>query len=649
VDEKQKLSRRRFLKHAATLAGASVLAACGGTPAAPAPTAAPAALATAAPAAPAATAAAAPAATAAPAAPAATAAPAAPAATAAPAAEASKYANAAREKTVIFDIDGGRVEDPELWNDRLPNSSRLDHGFHQAVIEPLFILNYVTGKSEPWLGESFTANDKLDTWTLKLRKGVTWSDGEAFNADDVVFTIKMLLDHAPDLRHSADMKQWVSGVTKKDDLTVEFKLTQPNPRFQLDYFAVKIWGGVNIMPEHIWKDQDPLTFKNYDPAKGWPVFTGPYKVNSISQTEFSYVRDDNWWGAKAGFKPLPLPEKLIWTWAGPEETRTALMADNGLDSLMDITLGALQALQARNPKVIAFFDKLPFAWVPDPCSRTFQLNDAVAPWDDKDLRWALSYAIDRDQVVNIAYEGTTVASKHFFPSYPPLNNFVKLLDDKGLYQKYPVPTHDAAKAAQLIESKGYTKGSDGFYQKDGKQLSLDIQTHEAFIELQRIAQVIAEQLQNLGINASWRKVAGNTWGDNMAKGNYEAMLGWQTCGSVNEPWASLDTFNAKWAKPIGERADQNSWRWKNDAYSKPVDQMGSLPLGDPKINDLFAQAMEIWLAELPVIPVTQAKKIIPFNQTYWTNWPSSSNNYLHPPTWWQSTHWIIHSLKPANA
>jgi len=77
--------------------------------------------------------------------------------------------------------------------------------------------------------------------------------------------------------------------------------------------------------------------------------------------------------------------------------------------------------------------------------------------------------------------------------------------------------------------------------------------------------------------------------------------------------------------------------------------MGQLPLGDPKIDDLFVQAMEIWLAELPVIPVTQAKKIIPFNTTYWTNWPSAKNNYLHPPTWWQSAHQIIHSIKPAGA
>jgi len=76
--------------------------------------------------------------------------------------------------------------------------------------------------------------------------------------------------------------------------------------------------------------------------------------------------------------------------------------------------------------------------------------------------------------------------------------------------------------------------------------------------------------------------------------------------------------------------------------------MGVLEIGDPKIDDLFTQAMELWLGELAVIPVAQAKKIIRFNQTYWTNWPSSTVTYMHPPTWWQSTHKIIHELKPAS-
>lgn len=572
--------------------------------------------------------------------------------TAAPAAEpaaAEDYMNASREETVIFDIDGGRVTDPELWNWNVPGV-RGDHGFHQAIMEPLFILNYQTGEMEPWLGLSMTSNDTFDVWTLVLREGIKWSDGEALDADDVVFSMNLLLDNAPELRYSAGMETWVESVEKIDDLTIQFNLKKPNPRFQLDNFSVRIWGGPNIFPEHIWADKDPLTFKNFDLEKGWPVGTGPYKLASVSPTEFVYVRDDNWWGAQTGWKPLPAPKKLVWTWAGPEETRAALMADAQLDSLMDITLGALQALQARNPNVITWFTDMPKAWVPDPCSRTFMVNHLVEPWNDKDMRWALNYAIDRDQIVQIAYEGTTLKSRHFFPAYPPLDALVDNAIAAGAYDLDRLWTFDPAKAKEIFEAKGYTLNANNYYEKDGKELSLDITTHEAFIEKQRIAAVLVEQFQAVGINATTRNEAGGTWGDNRAFGNFDSQMNWEMCGSVNEPWASLDRANVMWTRPQGERADGNFMRWSGeaaDAYGAIVDEIGSLPLGDPKIQSLFDEAMKIYIDELPIIPVTQAKKIIPFDTTYWVGWPTFDEQYIHPPTWWQHTHVIIHNLKPA--
>lgn len=551
-----------------------------------------------------------------------------------------------RARTAIFDIDGGRVENPEVWNPYVPGSRR-DHGFHQSMIEPLFILNYETGEITSWLGASMTPNETLDVWTLTLRDGVMWSDGEAFNADDVVFSINLLLN--PEnitLNDAGSMQNWVEAVTKVDDLTVEFDLMNANPRFQLDYFSVRIWGGVNIVPEHIWADQDPNTFTNYDPEQGWPVFTGPYTLESTSNTEFVYARNDAWWGVTAGVEDLPAPERLIWTWAGPEEARAALMADNGLDSLMDVTIGTFEALQGQNPNVVAWLTSIPFASL-DPCARNLEFNTTVAPWDDTEMRWAVNYAINRDEIVAIAYEGTTIASRSFFPAYAPLNNYLGLLDESGAFEENPLMTHDAARAEEIIQSKGYVKGDDGYYALDGEQLSLDITTHEAFIEKQRIAAVMVEQLQRVGINASTRNEAGATWDDNFRRGNFEARLGWQNCGSVNEPWASMNTLNQSWIEPVGELTSFNGWRWSNDRYSELVDQIGQLPLGSEEINPLFVEAMTIYLSELPTIPITQARKLVPFNTTYWTGWPTAENNYFQGFTWWQSTHPIIHNLQPA--
>lgn len=558
-----------------------------------------------------------------------------------------------RARTVIFDIDGGRVADPELWNPHVPGA-RMEHGYHQAILEPLFILNYQTGEFEPWLGESFEPNESLDVWTLTLRDGVTWQDGEAFNADDVVFTVNMMKESAPELAYSAGLDQWIDSVEKLDDLTVQFNLTAPNPRFLLDNWGVKIFGSPRILPEHVWADQDPLTFTYYDPEQGWPMGTGPYTLESVSPTEFVYVRDDNWWGAESGFMDLPAPERLVWNWAGPEETRVALMADNGLDVIGDITLGALLALQEQNPNVITWFDDLPYAWVPDPCSRTFELNNQVEPWNDPEMRWALNYAIDRDQIVDISYEGTTLKSRHFFPAYPPLDALVDAAIEAGAWDLEQLWTYDPDQTREILESKGYALNDNGYYELDGEELGVEIITHEAFIEKQRIAQVIVEQLQDVGINAVNRNQAGATWSDNFWMGNFEAKVGWQTCSSVNEPWASLDRFNENWLLPVGELAadERNSWRWDGEGsaeYSAIVDEMGSLPLGDPRVEELFIEAMEIWFNELPVIPITQAKKIVPVNGTYWSGWPTFSDDYIHPPMWWQSAHVIIHELQPTGA
>jgi len=558
------------------------------------------------------------------------------------------YADASRAETVIFEVDarGGQFADPELMNPYVPGGLR-NQGMHQAVQEPLFILNYQTGEIEPWLGESMDADETFTTWTLHIRKGVEWSDGEAFNADDIVFTMALLLEHT-ELGYAAGMQDWVESVEKVDDFTVTFNLTRPNSRFQLDNWSVRIWGGPVILPEHIWADQDPLTFKNYDPDKGWPVFTGPYLLDSVNPTEFSYVRNDDWWGAKVGWKELPEPKKLIWVRSASDETAVNVMAQGGIDSLMDITLGQLQALQGQNPDVITWFDEMPLAWVPDPCSRTFEFNNAIEPWNDPDMRWAINYAVDRDEIVKIAYEGTTLKNRHYFPAYPPLDALVDLAIAEGAWDVDELFTHDPQKTFAILESKGYTREGDGYWQKDGEDLSLEIATHEGFIEKRRIAQVVTEQLQRSGINAVHVNQAGQTWGDNFRNGEFESRMGWQTCGSVNEPWATMDTFNTRWLEPIGTRANQNSWRWSGDKaeeYGALVDQIGSLPLGDPAIEPLFLQATALLFEELPVIPITEAKKIIPFLETYWTNWPTFDNQYVHPPTWWQHTHYIIHEIE----
>ena len=556
-----------------------------------------------------------------------------------------------REKTVIFDRDGGLIAQPFNFNWMVPGTDR-NQGMHQAVWEPLFILNYETGEIQPWLGTEMTPNETLDVWTLKIRDGVKWSDGEAFNADDVVFTVNLLLnDETQSLNEAANHQQWVESVEKIDDLTVQFNLTGPNPRFQLDFYSVRIWGGTVMLPEHVWADKDPFTFEFYDPEQGWPLGTGAYTLTSASENEFIYTRNDDWWGKdvgipETGVEGLPEPEFLIWVVTNTEENRSLLASEGDLDSVMDITLGAYEAINTRNPNVLSWVDGPPFAWL-DPCARQLSFNMEDPVWSNKDLRHAVDMLIDRDQIVEVAYEQTTIPSRTLYVEYGGLFPVIDAIVEAGMNSYTPI---DPEGAAALIEGQGYALNSDGFYEKDGEVLSLTIETHEGFIEKRRIAAVVVEQLREYGIDAVHTNLAGGTWDDNFRFGNFQSRLDWSSCGSINEPYASLNEYSNQFYRPIGEQASKNEYRWSgedNDRYSELVAQIGSLPLGDPSITDLAVEAYTLLHDARPAIAITQAKKLIPFDYTYWTGWPSAENNYNHPATWWQSTHQIIHNLESA--
>ena len=553
----------------------------------------------------------------------------------------------AREDTAIFDRDGRVGPQPAFdnYNPYVPNNLG-NGGLGQAVYEPLAILNYETGEIMPWLASGSSSNDSLDVWTLHLREGAEWSDGEALDAEDIVFTFGMLLN--PDnagLWRAPNVQTWVESIEAVDAQTVQFNLKTPNPRFGLDFLTLKLGFNILIMPEHIWADEDPFTFKNFP-----PVGSGPYTLTSANETTWVYDRNDDWWGAKTGALKMPEPMRLMWIITGNDQIRTSLAINNEVDSIMDVTLGAFEAMQANNDKIFAWVDGMPFVWL-DPCARQLSFQTDVEPWDNPDMRWAINHIVDRDEIIAIAYEGVTIPSRTLFVEYGSMFPFIDAIEDAGMGLS---STSNHMAAEELLTANGYTRGGDGLWQDaDGHVLNLSIQVHEGFIEKRRITSVLVEQLRAFGVNASAAVIAGPTWDDNKRFGNYESTTDWDACGSINEPWASMDRYSARHYVPIGERSSgANHVRWSgmnNEAYSAIVEQIGALPLGDPQIIPLVLEAYQYIYEDLPFLPLNQATKLIPFNSTYWEGWPTTENNFNHPATWWQSTHQIISELRKAGS
>lgn len=325
------------------------------------------------------------------------------------------------------------------------------------------------------------------------------------------------------------------------------------------------------------------------------------------------------------------------------------MSTNQIDAAQNVSVGTFEAIKAQNPEVIAWHQDYPYAWS-DPCARQLEINTTVEPWNDPAMRSAVAKIIDRTQIVNVAYEGTTVPSQTMFVQYGAMQPYIDAVVDGG----HGLPASadvDSAKAA--IEAAGYTMGSDGIYERDGEPLSVDVHVNSASTEYTRTIDLVVEQLNRAGIAAKSVPVEnGVFWGEVLPFGAFEMSYSWLGCGSVNEPWTSMNRYTTESVVPVGERSPgfNNTSRWDSEAataYTEVVNQMANMATNDPALPGMVADAYQHLAAEMPFIPLVQATKLLPFNTSYWEGWPTADNAYNHPAFWWGHTHQIIHALEKA--
>ena len=548
-----------------------------------------------------------------------------------------------REETLIL---AARSDGPEFGSVGNANPYAPGNAVNTAphlAYEGLFYFNSFTGETIPWLATDATYNDDFTELTVTIRDGVTWSDGTPFSAEDVAFTLEMLRTNgegAANLVSAVDIAAQVASVEADGD-TVRIAFKGPAPRFAQDFLKMHFGNGLWMLPAHVFEGvEDVAAFTFFDPDKGWPLVTGAFSVTSWTSTEIDMDRREDWWGAATGFADLPAMRRIIAVPFNNADRGAQLVQTDAADITRDLPVGLIRPLVESNDDITTFTGTAePFGNV-DWWPTSLYFNNAAAPFDDVRVRRAVALAVDRAQLIDFAYEGAAEASLTPYPAFGALAPYIEVAEALALERDLGEPDLDAS--AALMEEAGFTRGSSGFWEKDGAPITAEI---HSITVLSQVGTLVAEQLRRAGFDVSFVSAA-----DSVARirdGRAKLSL-WGHHASIGDPYATLNSYTCAQVKPIGEPVYPYFSRWCDPEFDAIVERIRQLsPDDEAAIMPLYEQAMTLWYDGLPEVPLTQWYHRLPLNTTYWTNWPTAENPYIQPAFWLNSGAYLVGELEAA--
>ncbi|MFL6070707.1 MAG: ABC transporter substrate-binding protein [Actinomycetes bacterium] len=499
-----------------------------------------------------------------------------------------------------------RVGVPNDLTTANPFSLRSGSDWNVATIQYDMMLQFGNEdlSPQPGLAESCEPNKDLTEWTCTFPDDIKWSDGEPFTSRDVAFTYQLVIDQ--DI--STYAQYFTDGTTFEtpDDTTLIWKSPTPTSQPQ-----TPPW--IYIVPEHIWDQYADLDKADLRAVENVPsVTTGPFTLTHVSSGQgWTLEKNPYYWGDEPNFDEIQF--KLF--------TNQDAMA---------------QALQNGEIDVATYFESSYLPSLEGDPNITVQRNvsdwwlnlafnfggqgpdsDPLAALQDKDVRTAIEMAIDKQGIVDKAYDGAAVPGTSLIRQVPEQWHYDVPDDD--------LISYDPEAANQLLDDAGYTRGPDGVRvdPNTGDPLHIRMPISQETAGALTAGQLIVGYLDQIGIDVEIFPVSEGKMYSYWNTGDWDAYI-WYWTGEP-DPNYQLTTLMSD---QCGELSDGC---WSNKKYDALVREQKTIV--DPEERQsVVHDALALSYAEVPSIALAYPNNIEAYRNDLVTDFTPvpGDNGYLIP-------------------
>lgn len=446
------------------------------------------------------------------------------------------------------------------------------------------------------LAKDWQVSDDNLTWTFKLQENVKWHDGEPFTASDVKFTYELMQESGLGLYAGA--LDGITSIETPDDYTVIMKTKAPK--------ANMLQMTTPILPEHIWKDvsmEDLETWPNES-----PVGTGAFKFVENKNGEYIKLeKNEDYFYKKANI------DNLVFILYANTDTMVQSLKIGEIDAAINLGANHVKLLEKE-----ADFDVVSTA--------THGFTElSINTWTDskskgnplllnKDIRQAMSYAIDKQKLIDVAYAGQGVAGTTLIP---PSLDFWHYKPNDGELQSY-----NPEKAKDLLDSAGFKdQDGDGIREdSEGNPLNFRFMLRSETSEEVRSGEMIAGMLEEVGIGTKIETVDDGLLGDRIYdNADFDLFIwGW---GTDADPTTILTVMASS---EIGSLSDSY---YANDEYDRLLAEQAQIIDLDER-QKVVHDMQKILYDESPYIILLYDNALQAVNKAKWEGWTKVEGVYF---------------------